>query len=517
MEEIMKNTIKLSALAAIFLSACQSPSEPAEFDTLREASWSQTASLSPEALTERLGTFEEGKWTLRVAGAPTCSVDVYHYEYNTIGGRGEPVTASSALMVPRGDEDHCRNPNPIIIGLHGTMPDKPYNLADFSGKNPAFVRAAAWAGVYASQGYIVVAPNYTGLDTSNADYQSYHQADQKTEDIMDALNAARELLPEVEGQANEDLFVVGYSQGGWLTMALQKELEARGMPITATVPMSGAYALSALVDNIFKGAPVRGSTIYFPMAIRAYQEGYGDVYADPAEVYRADIAGTVATLFPSETPHYEFIANGKLPASNLFNETPDLSGKTISKFVDNVMRNASPATDFEKFAAIYETGFGPDYLINDDFRIKYLQDIEANPDGSFPNYTNGLPPTQSGVGLRRALIENDLRNWTPENPLMMCAGPGDGAVDFRFGAEAMVKYWSNPERAPAPGIVSYLNFESEIESDDPFERLKLSFRAERETIENAQKMPVWVDPYHQIVLPRYCYLAAREYFDAMRK
>jgi dienelactone hydrolase len=513
----MQNTIRTSALAALMLSACQYSPEPTGFETLRDASWSQTASLTPEALTDRLGTFEEGKWTLRLAGAPTCAVDVFHYEYDTVGGRGEPVTASSALMVPRGDDEQCHNPNPIIVGLHGTMPDKPYNLADFSGTNPAFVRAAAWAGVYASQGYIVVAPNYTGLDTSNADYQSYHQADQKTEDIMGALAAARELLPEVEAQANDELFIVGYSQGGWLTMALQKELEARGMPITASVPMSGAYALSALVDNIFKGAPVRGSTIYFPMAIRAYQEGYGDVYADPAEVYRADIAGTVATLFPSETPHYEFIADGKLPASNLFNDSPDLSEKNVSEFVDNVMRNASPATDFDKFSAIYETGFGPDYLINDEFRIKYLQDIEANPDGSFPEHTTGLAPAQSALGLRRALIKNDLRNWTPQNPLMMCAGPGDGAVDFRFGAEAMVKYWSNPAHAPAPGVVSYLNFEAPIEAGEQFERLKRSFLAERDQIESAQKMPVWVDPYHQIVLPRYCYLAAREYFDALRE
>ena len=509
----MNHKLYLIIIAATLVSACQPKTGPS---VLRDGSWTQTASLTPAALTEHLKSFEEGKWTLRVAGAPTCSVDVYHYEYDTVGGRGEAVTASSALMVPHGDDARCSKPNPIVIGLHGTMPDKPYNLADFSRKNPAFVRSGAWAGVYAAQGYIVVAPNFTGLDTSNADYQSYHDANQKTQDVIDALAAAHELLPKVNGQANEDLFLVGYSQGGWLTMATHKELEARGERVTASVPMSGAYAISALVDNVFKGAPVRGSTLYFPMAIRAYQEIDGSIYKDPAEIYNPKYADIVATIFPSDIPHYELIAAGKLPASALFNNQPDLLKRSLSTYVYNTMHNASPASDFDKFLDIYKTGFGSDYLINDDFRIRYLQDIEANPDGMFPNYTTGLAPKTSDIGLRRALIKNDLRNWTPKNPLMMCASPSDGAVDIRFGAEAMLSYWRTPRHAPVPGVVSYLNFEAPIKEDDVFKYLKQSFQAEREEIENGRQWPIWVDPHHQILLPRYCYLAARDYFDRMQ-
>lgn len=483
---------------------------------LRDGVWTLTASLSLEELSERLGGFEEGQWTLRMAGSPVCSVDVYHYEYETVGGHGEPVTASSALMVPRGDDEKCSNSNPIIIGLHGTVPDRPYNLADVSGANPASGRALAWAGVYAAQGYIVVAPNFIGLDTSNSDYQSYHHAEQQTQDVIDALSGAREMLPMVSAEANDDLFLVGYSQGGWLAMATHRELEARGLPLTASVPMSGAYALSALVDNIFKGRPVRGSTLYFPMALRAFQEGYGNVYSDPEEVYNSAIANDVSTLLPSNVPHYTLIAEGRLPASNLFAANPDISSKELSPFVANIIENASPATGFGKFAEIYATGFGPNYLLSTDYRISYLQDIEAHPDGAFPVYTTGLPPASSNVGFRQAAIDNDLRNWTPQAPLMMCGGPSDGVVDFKFGGQAMMQYWSDPERAPEPGTVSLLNFEAPFESTDEYADLLSSFKLEREQIENGQAWPVWVDPYHQFLLPRYCYLAARNYFDAMR-
>lgn len=495
----------------------QSPAQTNQFDSvLRSEAWTQTASLSPEALTERLNGFEEGQWTLRVAGAPVCDVDVYHYEYDTVGGRGEAATASSALMVPRGDNERCSNPNPIVIGLHGTMPDRPYNLADLSGQNPASGRAIAWAGVYASQGYIVVAPNYVGLDTSSLDYQSYHHAKQQTQDVIDALSAARELLPRVSGTANDDLFLVGYSQGGWLTMATHREMEARGIALTASVPMSGVYALSGLVDNIFKGGPVRGSTIYFPMAIRSFQEGYGNVYTDPAEIYNPAIAEDVATLLPSDIPHYTLISEGRLPASHMFSERGAAAPEGLSPFVANILENASPATEPAKFASIYAEGFGVNPLMNDEYRIKYLQDIEANPDGAWPNYTTGTPPSASNVGLRQAVIDNDLRNWTPKIPLMMCGGPGDGASEFKYGGEAMMQFWSDPNRAPEPGIVSLLNFEEPIEAGADFPDLRRNFVEERDQIENGQNWPVWVDPYHQILLPRYCYLAARDYFDGMR-
>lgn len=503
----------LAAMILLAMTGCQSdPGQQAQ----AESRLKQTASLMPADLAARLEGFEEGRWTLEMAGPLTCGVDVYHFEYDTVGGRGEKVTASSALMVPRGEDETCKGPSPVVMGFHGTMPDRPYNLADLSGTNPASGRALAWAGVYAARGYIVIAPNYSGLDTSDSPYQSYHHADQQTQDVIDALAAARKLMADVSAQASDRLFLVGYSQGGWLAMATHRELEARDTPPTASVPMSGVYGLSALVDNVFRGSPVRGSTLYFPLAIRSFQEAYGNIYTDPAEVYNPALAETVATLLPSDVPHYRLIADGLLPASNLFNDAPDLSGMDLSPWVAGIMETGSPATTPEAFAEIYASGFGSDYLLNDQFRIAYLKDIETNPDGGFPDYTTGRPPEASSVGLRQAAILNDLRNWTPTAPMMMCGGPGDGAAEFRFGAQLMMQYWSDPAHAPQPGVVTLLDFESEIHEDDPYAGLKRDFLARRDGIETGQAWPAWVDPYHQIVLPRYCYLAARDYFDTMR-
>lgn len=482
---------------------------------LRPAESSRTAALSPEGLTEKLSGCEEGRWTLEVSGPPQGGVDVYHYVYDTVDGAGVPVTATAALMAPRGRPPEGADRHPVVVVLHGTMPDKPYNLADLSGTNPGSERAICLAGVYASRGFIVVAPNYTGLDASNASHQSYMHAAQQTQDVLDALAAARELMPEVGCTPSEKLFLAGYSQGGWLTMATHREMEARGMELTASAPMSGPYALTAIVDDIFLGRPVKGSTVYMPLAIRAYQEAFGDVYGTPSDVYSADLADDVATLLPNETSHILLIQQGRLPATAVFSDRP-VAPPGSSEFVVRTFAESSPARAPETFADVYALGFGERPLIHDRFRAAYLADIEAHPDGGWPAYGTGEPPARSGNGLRRAVIASDLRGWKPQRPLLMMGGKGDAATPIAYGGELMMRYWSEPHRAPDSGVVALYDFEAPSSENDPFAALKADFRSRKGPfLEAMSAMPPWVDAYHQLLLPRYCYTAARSFFQSL--
>src|SRR6185503_13783280 len=112
------------------------------------------------------------------------------------------------------------------------------------------------AAVFAAQGYIVVAPNYAGYDTSSLGYHPYLNADQQSKDTIDALTAARTALPVSSAPTVMDsgkLFVTGYSQGGFVAMATHKAMQAAGMTVTTSAPMSGPYALLAFGDAIFRG------------------------------------------------------------------------------------------------------------------------------------------------------------------------------------------------------------------------------------------------------------------------
>ena len=48
-------------------------------------------------------------------------------------------------------------------------------------------------------------------------------------------------------------------------MATHRAMQAAGMPVTASAPMSGPYALSAFGDAIYYGNVNLGATLFTPM------------------------------------------------------------------------------------------------------------------------------------------------------------------------------------------------------------------------------------------------------------
>src|SRR6202007_2436583 len=111
------------------------------------------------------------------------------------------------------------------------------------------------AALFASQGYIVVAPNYAGYDTSTLPYHPYLIADQQSKDMIDALSAARPALPLASLTTvadNGQLFITGYSQGGYVAMATHRAMQAAGTVVTGAAPMSGPSALAAFGVSVFE-------------------------------------------------------------------------------------------------------------------------------------------------------------------------------------------------------------------------------------------------------------------------
>src|SRR5947207_14884401 len=186
-----------------------------------------------------------------------------HIGIYTLGELGQVTTVVTAMMLITCSHTRCHGPRPIALYAHGKRTLKSFNIADLTSQSNE--EGLALATVGPARGYIVVAPNYAGYDTSSLDYHPYLNADQQSKDMMDALTAAHSALSALHIADNHKLFVTGYSQGGHVAMATHRALQAAGIAVTASAPMSGPYAMSAFGDAVFMGQVDDGSTVNFIM------------------------------------------------------------------------------------------------------------------------------------------------------------------------------------------------------------------------------------------------------------
>lgn len=516
----MKTLTKLATLmlAAAALPACDSggsnddappPQEsgPPPRGTLVEAPPPRVDSVSVADLANELGATIEGQALLQLTGQPACRVDVHHLKYHTVAPGDVPTTASGALFVPAGIEPECQGERPILLYAHGTTTERAFNMADI--RNEDRIEAILMVASFAAHGYIVVAPNYVGYDGSS-DYHPYLNADQSAKDMIDALTAARSALPTADApttRASAQLFVTGYSQGGHAAMATHRALEAAGMPITASAPMSGPYALAAFGDAVFYGQVNASAPLLLTMLMTGYQQAYGNIYATPTEAFEAQYASGIESLLPSTQPRSALFEQGLLPHDHLFSATPP----------DPAFASYTPATEPAELANVFALGFGPNHLITNSYRLAYLQDAQANPDGGFPTTTNGLPAEAPAHPLRQAFKTNDLRNWTPKAPVFMCAGSEDPTV-FYMNTQLMQGYW-----APSAAPVTVLDVDADPIANDPYEDLKQGFDAAKALVA-ANAVAGGADDggtaavqeaYHATLVAPFCLAAVRSYFDSL--
>jgi dienelactone hydrolase len=440
---------------------------------------------------------------LALSGAPVCDVLIYKVEYETVGAANEPTTASAALMVPSGLGSECTGKRPVVLYAHGTTTDRTFTMTDLSN-----AEALTLAAIFASQGYIVVAPNYAGYDTSTLTYHPYLVAEQQSKDMIDALTAARTALPLASATLTRDngqLFITGYSQGGYVAMATQRAMEAAGLTVTAAAPMSGPYALAAFADAVFYGDVNGDATISTTLIIDAYQHAYGNIYTTPAQIFESQYASGIATLLPSTMTRGQIYSAGLLPEYALFSSTPP-----AAQYAD-----ITPPTTPASLAAVFALGFGSGNLIQNSYRLTYLEDAQANPDGGFPTVTTGLPAATPQLPWRQALQANDLRNWVPLAPVQLCGGDLDPLV-FWLNTQLIQNYWA--KKAPASASISIVDLES---SGDPYASLKQGFELAKDAVAVAAVAQGATDggaaavdaAYHATLVAPFCVAATRSFFS----
>lgn len=468
------------------------------------------ASYSVADLLAQLASSDVGKLLLPLAYTPQCAIDVYQLQYETVGGALEATTASGALMISTGTDAACTGTRPVLLYAHGTSTDRNFNIADLS--NSANAEGLLLAAIFAAGGYIVVAPNYAGYDTSTLPYHPYLNGDQQSKDMIDALTAARSALSTFPAPSVTDsgkLFVTGYSQGGYVAMATHRALQAAGDVVTASAPMSGPYALAAFGDAIFYGQVPLSGPANLTLLVSSYQHAYGKIYSEPTDVFEPTFAPDIGSLLPSANGISQVYAEGKLPQSELFSSTPPAPAWAAY----------TPPTTPALFAPIFALGFGTDNLILNTYRLQYLEDSESAADGGFPNTTTGLPPADPRNTLRQDFKLNDLRDWSPNAPVLLCGGNEDPTV-FYFNTQLMQGYWAM--HVPL-GAVSVLDVDASVSGADPYAQLRSAFAAAKAVVASAAVLAGASDggeaailaDYHTGLVAPFCVAAVRSFFDTL--
>jgi acetyl esterase/lipase len=503
------------AAALVLLAGCGSDTATSTFSTangrgtLVESPPLRIASLSALTLQEELAASPSGTQLLLVTGNPVCGVDFHYYHYWTVDPAGAAIRNSGALMIPTGTGT-CTGQRPVLLYAHGTQVDKTMNIADIT--DPANSEGALIATMFAAQGYIVVAPNYSGYDDSTLAYHPYLNADQESKDMIDALAAARGALGHVAAAGTTDngkLFITGYSQGGHVAMATHRAMQAAGTTVTASAGMSGPYALEAFGDAIMYGNVDLGSTVFTPLLVTSYQHSYGNIYSAPTDVYETAYATGIDNILPSATPLATLFTSGKLPQLQLFHNTVWNTGSAQLDATLNVPNHP-----------LYSLGFGASNLVKDSYRLSYIQDALAHPDGAVPAVTTLSPAAAPANTLRIAFKTNDLRTWKPSRPMMLCGGALDPTVFYPPNTTVIQNYFLAVQGL-TPALLTVLDLESALGTPgptNPFYAAKAGFAQGKASVSagaggGAAGANAVTQAYHGTLVPPFCSAAVRGFFS----
>jgi len=249
------------------------------------------------------------------------NADIYRLVYKTSAGDSE-IEASGLVCVPQTPGTY-----PVLSFQNGTntLYD---NAPSLYPTNPYYELVE----IIASMGFIVVIPDYPGFGTSEDVPHPYLVKEPTVKSITDMFRAVGEaagnMFPGVA--VKNEYYLMGYSQGGWATLALHKALETEyssEFSLKASVCGAGPYSMT----NVFIGiinSTVYHSPSYLCYIINAYSK-YNQFTNPVTDILKEPYATRLTGLYDGSKSLSEINSNLNDTISALF--TPAfLSGYAIS-------------------------------------------------------------------------------------------------------------------------------------------------------------------------------------------
>ncbi len=306
---------------------------------------------------------------------------VYSVKYRT-QFNGENRIASGLVCIPTDEGDY-----PLLSFQNGTNTEHAKAPSENS-MDPLFSIIQS----VSSTGFVVVFPDYLGFGASKDMFHPYLHKESTVRSVLDMLRAVKEMVAYFDNfTLTDDLYLMGYSQGGWATLALAEKIENTQeikdeFFLKASSCGSGPYNLELVSDHI--------------LGLQEYPQPYFMAYMLNSYIQADEITLSYADIL-SDT------YAGKV--QNLFN------GKNSSEKIN---------TELTKSVS---TLFRPDFLSGYATDTKYLS-------------------------LRQAFVRNSIEAWQTSSPKLFIHGLGDQLVTPVVSDSIVAAFRT---LTPVPGMITY--------------------------------------------------------------
>jgi pimeloyl-ACP methyl ester carboxylesterase len=225
-------------LVTSFLLACDD--DASSISTPEEKNYFVSVEERSEFSAESLKALAVGFGQREIAALINYGVKSYTLTYQTTYN-GNPIEASGIIMIPVGLTEAA----PLLSIQHGTT----------FVKNDAPSTAGGYSGMelFAAAGYISLVPDFIGYGKSESIFHPYYDKEHSSLAVIDMIKASKEFLKKEEIVFNEKLFLTGYSEGGYVTLAAANEIEKNPihqLSITAVAAGAGGYDLNEMLSGI---------------------------------------------------------------------------------------------------------------------------------------------------------------------------------------------------------------------------------------------------------------------------
>lgn len=278
--------------------------------------------------------------------------------------KGSDIEASGLLAIPK----NTLAPPAVISAQHGTA---------FLKDGPSdFPSAQAFTGfeLLASAGFVTVIPDYIGYGASKNIQHPYYDKKYAAAAVTDLLRASAYYLKKQKIAFSERLFLLGYSEGGYVSLAAQEAIERQpvaGFSLKAVAAGAGGYNLGSTM-NLIIGSSTYKDPAFLALVLYAYNVTY-DWKRPLTDFFQEPYAGRIPALLDGTKNGGEINAQLSSDLKNLFN----------------------------------------------------------------PGFLSALSGVEGELVFKQAGSDNSLTNWKPESPLRLYHGTADETVPYGTSEEAL--------------------------------------------------------------------------------